>query len=227
MPNATTLLKGQILAPPVYWTLGSNRSKRYAIDVVQEAGTTGTPNSGKTTCTTSGTVTYFTCTSATDLGVGEFVSVGSDTDQEIRFVDATNPSRVLVWINRGTVLAEVSTPTELTFSPPALGLEMQLPTKTGTAPTYGTWSLGDFEANSSAVTNGIAGWVNVEAGTPGIWAAIPLGNNQGQLAASQLSETTGTGKVVLSRLADRERTHGQRDGSSKQRYNFRKLRGLW
>ena len=213
LSNATTLLKGQILAPPVYWTLGSNRSKRYAIDVVQEAGTTGTPNSGKTTCTTSGAVTYFICTSATDLGVGEFVSVGPDTDQEIRFVDATNPSRVLVWMKRGTDLPEVSTPTELTFSAPVLGLEMQLPTKTSSAPTYGTWSQGDFEENSGTAPNGIAGWVNVEAGTPGTWAAIPLGNNQGQLSASQLSETTGTGNVVLSNsptvsgLTDNGTTH--------------------
>lgn len=198
LPNATTLLKGQILAPPAFWTLGSNRSKRYAIDVVQRAGTTGTPNSGKTTCTTSGSVTYFVCTSATDLGVGEFVSVGADSDQEIRFVDATHPSRVLVWIHRGTKLPEISAPTDLTFSAPVLGLEMQLPTKTNSAPTYGTWLQGDLEANSGAEANGIAGWVNVGAGTPGTWAAIPLGNDKGQLAASQLSETTGAGNVVLS-----------------------------
>ena len=75
---------------------------------------------------------------------------------------------------------------------------MQLPTKTNSAPTYGTWLQGDLEGNSGAVDNGIAGWVNVEAGTPGRWAAIPLGNDKGQLAASQLSETTGAGKVVLS-----------------------------
>ena len=215
LPNATTLLKGQILAPPVYWTLGSNRSKRYAIDVVQRAGTTGTPNSGKTTCTTSGSVTYFACTSATDLGVGEFVSVGTDSDQEIRSVDATHPSRVLVWIHRGTKLPEISTPTDLTFSAPVLGLEMQLPTKTNSAPTYGTWLQGDLEANSGAEANGIAGWVNVGAGTPGTWAAIPLGNDKGQLEASQLSETTGTGRVVLSNsptvsgLTDEGTTHLQ------------------
>jgi O-antigen ligase len=200
LPNATTLLKGQILAPPSYWSHGSTTtsSMRYAFDVVQQAGTTGTPNSGKTTCTTPGTVPYFICTSATDLGVGEFVSVGLDTDEEIRFVDATNPSNVLVWIKRGTVLAEVSTPTELTFTAPILGLEMQLPTKTSSAPSSETWSQGDFEENSEAMANGIAGWVNVEQGTPGTWAAIPLGNNEGKLSASQLSETTGTGKVVLS-----------------------------
>ncbi len=198
LPNATTLLKGQILAPPAYWNRGAAESNRYAFSVVQKAGTTGTPNRGETTCTASGTTSSFTCTSAADLGVGEFISVGADTNQEIRAVDATNPSKVLVWIKRGTSLPEVSIPTPLDFSPPILGLEMQLPTKTSSAPSSEMWSQGDFEENARASANGIAGWVNVGAGAPGKWAAIPLGNDEGKLSASQLAQTTGAGKVVLS-----------------------------
>ena len=49
LPNATTLTVGQILAPPTYWAATST-SKRYALDVVTQAGTTGTPNYGATTC---------------------------------------------------------------------------------------------------------------------------------------------------------------------------------
>ena len=42
LPNGTTLYAGQILAPPAYWNGASD--KRYAIDVVYQTGTTGTPN---------------------------------------------------------------------------------------------------------------------------------------------------------------------------------------
>ncbi|MGA2538259.1 MAG: hypothetical protein ABSF53_19775 [Terracidiphilus sp.] len=77
LPNATTLFSGQILAPPSYWN-GVN-GKRYAIDVVYQPGTTGTPNSGSTTCETSGVASQFVCTSATDLSAGQYISVGSAT----------------------------------------------------------------------------------------------------------------------------------------------------
>jgi hypothetical protein len=50
LPSGTTLYAGQILAPPAYWS-GAN-GKRYAMDVVYQTGTTGTLNSGTTTCTT-------------------------------------------------------------------------------------------------------------------------------------------------------------------------------
>jgi hypothetical protein len=54
-----------------------------------------------------------------------------------------------------------------------------------------------MEENSGATANGVAGWVNVAAGTPGTWAGIPLGNSSGQIAPTQLSSTTGTGSAVL------------------------------
>ena len=54
-----------------------------------------------------------------------------------------------------------------------------------------------MEQNSAAAANGIAAWVNVSAGTPGTWAGIPLGNSSGQITASQISATTGSGNVVL------------------------------
>jgi hypothetical protein len=49
LPNATTLTVGQILAPPAYWA-ATTANKRYALDVVTQAGTTGTPNYGVTSC---------------------------------------------------------------------------------------------------------------------------------------------------------------------------------
>jgi hypothetical protein len=56
-----------------------------------------------------------------------------------------------------------------------------------------------MEQNSRATANGVAAWVNVAAGTPGMWAGIPLGNSSGQIDASQISGTTGSGNVVLAR----------------------------
>jgi len=193
LPNATTLFAGQILAPPSYWN-GVN-GKRYAIDVVYQPGTTGTPNGGSTTCETSGVASQFVCTSATDLSAGQYISVGSATNKQIKYIDATNPASVLVWTT--STVGTISTPTALTFSAPLLGPEMQLPTKSSAAPTTLAWSQGDMEQNSGATANGVAAWVNVAAGTPGTWAGIPLGNSSGQIAPSQISSTTGSGSVVL------------------------------
>jgi pectate lyase-like protein len=193
LPNATTLFAGQILAPPAYWS-GVN-GKRYAIDVVYQTGTTGTPNGGATTCETTATANQFVCTSATDLSAGQFVTVGAATHKQIQFVDATNPSSVLVWTTSG--VGTISTPTALTFSAPVLGPEIQLPTKSSAAPSSLAWSQGDMQQNSGAAANGVAAWVNVAAGTPGTWAGIPLGNSTGQIAPAQISATTGSGNVVL------------------------------
>ena len=188
LPNGTTLYAGQILAPPAYWS-GAN-GKRYALDVVYQTGTTGTPNAGATTCTAPGGGLHeLVCTSATDLNTGQHITVGSTViNQVINYVDATNPASVIVWIpiNPGTI----STPTALTFTAPVLGPEIQMPTKSSAVPTTLTWAQGDWEQNSGAAANGIAAWVNVAAGTPGTWAAVPLGNSSGQLSISQVTGGT-------------------------------------
>jgi hypothetical protein len=190
LPNGTTLYAGQIIAPPTYWV--GTAGKRYAINVVSQTGTTGTPNSGNTTCTgTTGGV--LTCNSATDLSVGQRFTIGTDTDKSITEIDATNPSAVLVYT--GWLSQNYTTATALSFSAPVLGLEVQMPTKSATAPTTLTWAQGDVEKNSGATANGIAGWVNVAAGTPGTWAGIPLGNASGLLNLSQIFGTSSTSPV--------------------------------
>jgi hypothetical protein len=193
LPNATTLYAGQILAPPAYWS-GVN-GNRYALDVVYQAGTTGTPNGGATTCKTTSTADQFLCTSATDLNSGQHIAVGANTNKVIQYVDATNASNVLVWTTAS--LSTVSSFTALTFAAPVLGPEIQMPTKSASAPASLAWSQGDTQQNSAATANGVAAWVNVAAGTPGTWAGIPLGNSSGQIAPSQISATTGSGSVVL------------------------------
>ena len=193
LPNATTLFAGQILAPPAYWS-GANGS-RYALDVVYQPGTTGIPNGGATTCKTTSTADQFLCTSATDLSPGQHITVGSNTNKVVQYVDATSASNVLVWTTSS--LSTISTATLLTFAAPVLAAEIQLPTKSAAVPTSLAWSQGDMQQNSSAAANGVAAWVNVSAGTPGTWAGIPLGNASGQIAPSQISSTTGSGNAVL------------------------------
>jgi hypothetical protein len=202
LPNATTLFAGRILAPPSYWE-GAN-GKRYAIDIVYQTGTTGTPNGGATSCSGTSGTTVLTCSSATDLSTGQRISIGTDTNKTIRYVDATNPSAVLVNLMSG--LGATYSSQALTFSAPVLGPEIQLPTKNSSAPATLTWSQGDMEQNSGATANGVAAWVNVTAGTPGSWAGIPLGNSSGQINSSQISNlafqsltTSGTsGAATLS-----------------------------
>ncbi len=189
LPNGTTLYAGQILGPPAYWS--SANGKRYALDVVYQTGTTGTPNGGATTCTGSSGTSVLTCTSATDLSVGQRVAIGSDVNKTIATVDATNPNAVLV--NLGSNLgATHSAATALSFSAPLLGSEMQLATKSSGAPTSLAWSQGDMEQNSGATANGVAAWVNVSPGTPGTWAGIPLGNGSGQITPAQITAPTTT-----------------------------------
>jgi len=195
LPNATTLSAGQILAPPAYWN-GAN-SKRYALDVVYQAGTTGTPNGGNTTCTGAVKTNTLTCSSATDLSVGQRISIGADTNKQISLVNAAVPTAVIITLT-SKLASTYSTATPLSFSPPRLAYEMQLPTKSRAAPSTLAWSQGDMEQNSDATANGVAAWVNVAAGTPGRWAGIPLGDSNGRIAASQIAGTTGSGSVVLS-----------------------------
>ena len=184
LPNGTTLYAGQILAPPAYWN-GANGA-RYALDVVYQTGTTGSPNGGATTCTGTGGTSILTCTSATDLSMGQRITVGSNINYKIWSVDATIGSAVLIHLasNLGTTY---STATALAFSAPVLGPEIQMATKSSAAPTTLAWSQGDFQQNSGAMANGICGWVNVAAGTPGTWTAIPCANASGQILMSQVT----------------------------------------
>jgi hypothetical protein len=194
LPNATTLFAGQILAPPAYWN-GAN-SKRYALDVVYQTGTTGTPNGGHTTCTGAARTNTLTCSSAIDLSAGQRISIGTDAYKQIAQVNDTVPNAAIVTLT-SRLASTYSPATTLTFSPPVLAYEMQLPTKSSAAPTTLAWAQGDTEQNSAARSNGVAAWVNVAAGTPGTWAGIPLGDSNGRIAASQIADTTGSGNVVL------------------------------
>ena len=193
LPNGTTLFKGQVLAPPSYW-LGAN-GKRYALDVVYQSGTTGTPNGGSTTCSATGSASM-TCTSATDLSVGQYVTVNG-VNSQINLVNATNPTSVVVTMNNnmGTFTSQT-----LSFTAPTLGLEMQLPTKSAASPTTLAWTQGDWEQNSGASANGVAGWVNVSSGTPGTWAGIPLGNSTGVLIPAQMTWAALTGCTTATYL---------------------------
>jgi hypothetical protein len=276
LPNGTTLAVGQIVAPPSYWA-STMAGKRFAFNAVRAAGTTGTPNYGVTTCTTTSTANQFSCagpsasissvrcsgnlltvsttantfgasqqivlegtresflnggvfvtssvtpnsfaapyvcgtfaeslsepeaaraitSSTVDLSYGQYINVGSVTHKQIVGINALNPASVLVNVNGG--VGTISKPAALTFSAPVLGPETQLLTKSAAAPSTQTWSQGDMEQNSGATPNGIAAWVNVAAGTPGMWAGIPLGDSNGQINAAQISGTTGSGNVVLAK----------------------------
>jgi hypothetical protein len=189
LPNATTLYAGQIIAPPAYWN-GAN-GKRYGMNVVYQTGTTGTPNSGATTCTGTSGASVLTCSSATDLSVGQRITIGTDSNKLISVVDATNTSAVLVNLT-SSLAATYSTATALSFSAPVLGPELQFATKTSAAPTTLSWLQGDMEQNSGATANGVAAWVNVAAGTPGTWAGVPLGNSSGQITPAQITTPTTT-----------------------------------
>jgi hypothetical protein len=277
LPNATTLTVGQIVAPPAYWA-ATSANKRYALDVVTQAGTTGTPNYGVTSCVNdasltatlscsgpSAAITSTSCNSSTnvltvntttntfaageqvvligtqesflngitggvvtvasassssftapyacgsftgnssdsgtavvsstvDLSPGQFITIGS-VKTSIFTINTSNPAAVLVTATSG--FGTITSPTVLSYTAPVLGSEIQLLTKSAAAPSTLAWSEGDIEENSGAAANGVAAWVNVAAGTPGTWAGIPLGNSSGQISASQIAGTTGSGNVVL------------------------------
>jgi len=183
LPNATTLFAGQILAPPAYWS-GAN-GQRYAISVVYKTGTTGTLNGGRTTCSGTANAYILTCNSAEDLSAGQRVTIGTDQNKTINYVDATDPNAVLIQLTSKLAASYSSQP--LSFSAPVLGPEIQMPTKSAASPSTLAWSRGDMEQNAAAQANGIAAWVNVAPGTPGSWAGIPLGDSNGRISASQLS----------------------------------------
>lgn len=183
LPSGTTLAQGMVLAPPAYFDCGTGSGcGRYAVDVVQSAGTTGTLNGGSTTCTnaTSGQATV-TCTSATGLMTGQYVTTPTGSTR-IAIVNAANPSAVLVTLDNNQT---VYTNQPISYTAPVLGKEVQLITKASAIPTAGTWSEGDVLQNSAATAGGTCSWVNTVAGTPGTWIVIPCN------AAYQISYQPG------------------------------------
>ena len=191
LPNGTTLHLGDIIEVPAVWKASSPRYNLYS--VVQE-GTTGTLNSGSTTCTT-GIANWLTVSSVTGLMLGQHINCGANTNMVINNINASNPTAVLVYAVWST---SVGSPVTLSYSAPVLSPEIQFPIKAAGAPGSGTWIQGDQSQNTNAAANGIAGYVNVAGGTPGTWAAIPAFDINGQMAASQVQSKTGTGnKFVL------------------------------
>jgi hypothetical protein len=279
LPNGTTLTVGQIVAPPTYWAT-SKPIGRYALNVVTQAGTTGTPNYGVTSCVrdasrtatltcsgpsvaisstsctanvltvntssntfaageqvilegtdepflngvNGGAVTVssanstsfkvpYTCgnfngnpsdtgnavvSSTVDLSPNQFITLGQ-VKTSIMSINTANPAAILV-STRNSVSA-ITSPKTLSYTPPVLGSEIQLLTKSASVPSAGTWNEGDFVENSNAKANGVAGWVNITAGSPGIWAAIPLGNSRGQTSAAQISGGSESGDGANLRTA--------------------------
>jgi hypothetical protein len=195
LPNATTLYEGQIVAPPAYW--GGTDGNRYAMNVVHRAGTTGVPNVGATACESGGRSRQIVCTSARDLSVGQHINLAATKDLLITRIDATDPKAVRLTVNKD--VAAISNPVPLGFSPPVLGGEIQMPAKFQGVPKGGSWASGDMMQNAAAQQNGVAAWVDVANGGPGVWAGVPLGNDKGQIDSSQISDTTGSGDVVRSK----------------------------
>jgi hypothetical protein len=140
LPNGTTLFAGQIIAPPAYWKAGEGGP--FVFDVVRQTGTTGVLNGGSTTCRASGRQWQLACTSAIDLSVGQQVNVGNTKAATITRVDATDPTAVLVTLNKS--IGPISTPTPLTFSAPLLAPEVDIPTKSASSP------IGDSVVRNSA-----------------------------------------------------------------------------
>jgi hypothetical protein len=201
LATGTTLYKGQIIAPPTYWDVAS--PTRYALQVVKATGTTGTPNSGSTTCSAPGSTNVLTCTSATDLTVGQVLSAGTCGSRTINLIDATNPSSVNIY---GAGNWNACTGQTLGFLAPTLGPEIQLLTKRSAAPTTGTWVAGDEVQNDGSITNvsTTSGWQCTVSGTPGTWVALGSGGggggsgtvNSGTAGQVAYYATTGTAGQV-------------------------------
>jgi hypothetical protein len=186
LPNGTTLYAGDIIEVPAVW---KTSAPRYSFYNVAQEGTTGTLNSGATTCTT-GIANWITVSSVTGLIEGQHVTCGSNTNMKISHINAANPAAVLVYAVWST---SVGSPVTLSYSAPVLGPEIQLPTKAAGAPSSGAFIQGDVSQNSSAAANGVAMYVNTAAGSPGTFNGVPLGNSTGQINTTQISNTTGTG----------------------------------
>jgi hypothetical protein len=60
-----------------------------------------------------------------------------------------------------------------------------------TAPTAGTWAVGDIVIRSNPNTYGNMGWMCVTAGTPGSWRAIQTGSERASTASRPTKTTMG------------------------------------
>jgi hypothetical protein len=150
LPNATTLFTKQVISPP--------STPLVSLYVVTQTGTTGTPNSGLTTCTNNTTgASILLCTSATDLSPGQRISIGTDLNKQISYIDATNPSAVLVHMIN-SLSGTYSVATALTFFAPVLSSAITLPSSTSTTVNSQTCTLGStctipFQTNGSGNTS--------------------------------------------------------------------------
>ena len=121
------------------------------------------------------------------LMFGQHVSINGNTNRIIVGINASNPSAVAITLSGAGLVAFSGQ--VLSFSAPVISPEMQLPTKSPSAPGTGTWLQGDVLQNSGATTAGVCGWVNA-GGTS--WVTIPCANSAGQISASQVVDTAGT-----------------------------------
>jgi hypothetical protein len=130
----------------------------------------------------------------TDLSPNQYVTLGGLSTQ-ISGINSENQASIVLSLENNAT--SVSSPTTLEFTAPVLGPEIQLLTKSAAAPSTGTWVQGDYVENSGATSQGIAGWVNTVAGTPGTWVGVPSGNTAGQLSSSQVAGViTNQGQTV-------------------------------
>jgi hypothetical protein len=201
--TATNLMKFDTTAVSTPWPAGQN----VIVSGTAENWMNGATVSVLPGATNSSFTAYLECkpysnssdrgtaltSSTTDLGFGQHISFGAQTNTSIVSVNALDPAAVKILVSDNTGV--VTTPAKLNYAAPALGKEIQLPTKASAPPTSGTisYSVGDFIENSNASPNGIAGWIAVGSGTSPTWAAIPLGNSDGRINSSQISGTTGSG----------------------------------
>jgi hypothetical protein len=182
LPNATTVFAGQVIASPESFIGAGN--EQVALKVVGQTGTTGTPNGGNTVCNDGHHSNQLICSSATDLSVGQHVNIGSNTDVLMTYVDATNPSAVVIEANRG--LNSVPNGSSLTFFAPVVGsgVRNNCPgCRDGNARTAQAFCAG-ITAPSSTLTMAMSGAANslcTPAGTAGMGAQV-LMNTSGILS---------------------------------------------
>jgi hypothetical protein len=215
LPNGTTLLAGQIVAPPSYWA-STSATERYGLNVVVTAGTTGTPNNGQTTCTSpssavlnctapQATVTASSCSGTTLTFT--VASGGSTFATGYRFWTAGTAES---YLNSGpyTVLSSTSTSVSTNY---ACQTFTGNPSDTGTLTLSSTQdlSLGQHVSVAGIVTNSIIGAINAGnpaniiitlmngttvTGSPGAltYSAPVLGNEMQLLTKAAAAPTTGT-----------------------------------
>jgi hypothetical protein len=193
LPNATTLYAGQVIAPPAVW----NGSTTPSLYVVTATGTTGTPNGGTTACVSTTTTYQLSCNSSTDLSAGQKITVGS-VNTTIKYVDATNPSAVLVWTMNG--VGTISTPTALTFTAPLLSTQYSLGGSGGSAAiselTGGTNTTAAMVIGSGASLTATGTGSIVATSVP--WSGLTGSPSTMQAPFQSLTTTGSSGAATLS-----------------------------